>query len=692
MVQSPLLAGLLIVFALGMPFSESDIRQGWESSFHKELLATQTRREGGEWNWDAIVGLEDFRGSSIHQLFPHLSPLQFKFQKPLSEFRRKLHGRTILPHYSRRGISSETSVYLLNRVDKRARYGFNGPRETFHRQLDRSNVTSLDVVHHYIRTGCWPRGRTEMRQAWTPNILQPRTYFAWGGDAISSSAYLRNFFNDLADCFPPTQRKNRVQPDWLHDPDVPPGGFFFYDLTSFTSWFHEQVPFLKTMSRFFKGTYVFLVGEGLSVTYHDIGNMIDGYIRYCNDFPPFVLSKKLGLYGPDEEFVSLRHLCAGFLGIPGNLVMCTLPHGLAMACRFDSENQLQVPGDDVGASYSDAWDMYDKTRCATTLGKLQMDKVYHLPEVAVYLKRLVIDKGSSIQLADMLIFPLLPFLTDNTKDRTHDSTPYRLPPADLIIRRACSVMVSFMRDLWKLSKGDLNEFEANLILSFLHGIHDRLKIPYGAVWQSRFYCDEGTIRHTHLKGVTIKFPVIDRGDITKDPDLSFADRYVEVMHIRATTGLAIDDIVDDLREGQTLVVPKHRGWSFLEDMGYVKMEGIPGEVLTLVGPDAKQAFLCAQEPNLRKVVVLCALSLAQLCNVGVIKEPSVSFFHDRGCVVGDVRRDLRTEQAWRYNRYVDLDNPIPLRSRAPVSVKSGEFGDIGGEMDDGWSSPIELEY
>jgi hypothetical protein len=690
LLLSPVLTGLIIVFALGSPFSDDEMSTSFRNSFHKELLATQTRRACGEWNWDVLFGLTPMKSNMVHPLYPIMSPLQFKFQGPLNNFRLRLQDRIILPHYSRRGVSRETAESLLNRIDKRARYGIHGPRSTYHHSLDRRNITSLDVVHHYIRTGNWIHGRTQLRQAWTPNILVPRSYFAWGGTAIAASTYLRNFFNDLADCFPPTHRKNRVQRNWLYDPDVPPGGFFFYDLTSFTSWFHEQVPFLTSCAKAFSGTYVYLVGEDLSLTYHNVEALILGYIDHCNDFPPFVLSEKLGTYGPDSEFVSLRHLCAGFLGVPGNLATCTLAHGLAIASRFDNIHQLQVPGDDVGGSYSDALDRFDKMRCAQTLGRLQMDKVYHFPEVAVYLKRLAVDNGSSVDLADMLIYPLLPYLINEQLDRNSIRTPYRLPDADQIIRRACSVIVTFMRDLWKLTHGDITDSEGSLILSFLQGIHDRLQIPYGAVWQSRFYCDEGSKKHDHLKGVTIKFPVIDISDLRCNPDIRFADRYVEVMHIRDIQGQVISKTTEDLREGETLVVKKTRGWSFLEDMGYIKIRGIPGEVVTLIGPDAKTAFLHTHKPDLIEVEALGELRIAQMVAAGVVEIDSSSF-HSHGVIVGKATKDVRVLQSWRYNRYVDLDDPLPARYKVPVSVKSGDVGMFESD-DEGWSSPLELDY
>jgi hypothetical protein len=187
---------------------------------------------------------------------------------------------------------------------------------------------------------------------------------------------------------------------------------------------------------------------------------------------------------------------------------------------------------------------------------------------------------------------------------------------------------------------------------------------------------------------------VEEGDIRHNPDLRFADRYVEIMHIRSTEGIVITEELDGLAEGQSIVVPKRRGWTFLEDMGYVRLKGIPGEVITLVGPDAKTAFLHAHEPNLREVEALCDLSLAQLMSVGVVDDLSDQSLPGKAKVVGSVDRDFRAEQSWRYNRYVDLDNPLPMRSKGPVSVRSAEFGDLESEDEsvDGCMGAIELDY
>lgn len=681
LVTSPITTGIVISYSLGVELTGDDIAIGSATSFSKELRATQTPRLGSSWNWDRILD-GDNSTLSIHPTQPALSKLQFTLKHKLSTFRRSMSNRIIRPHYTRRGISSETSSLISSRVRKRYGIKIHGPRSTFHSNFSHADVSSLNVVHHMIRSGEWIRGRPEMKQRWYPSQLLPRTYFSWGGSDIAVSSYLRDFFNDLADQFSPTHRKNRVLPDWLYDPDLPShGSFCFYDLTSFTSWFHEQVPFLQAVSRYFSGTVVFLLGYGLSLKEQDLGSLIDCYIRWCNDFPEFIVSSKL-LSGDVCDVASYAHQCAGFLGIPGNLASCTLPHGLALASRFSFETQLQVPGDDVGFSFPTEDSKFDTLRVAKTLGVLQPDKAYSLPQDSIYLKRSVINLGNSIQLADMLIYPLLPMLIPRTTRENNKTSVYRLPLSKDIVKRTCAVLTSFHRDLWRISRGHLSDSHKSTILSFVRGIHDLVGIPYGAIFQGQLYGDDGFAPDTSILGVTIKFPVSEDDCFDFNPDRSFASRYVEHMVIRHTTDVDVTDIVQDLQSGQTIFVPKKRGWTFLEDMGYVTIRGIPGQAVHLIGVDAKTAFLAATEPNLREIVVHHPLRIEDLIAVGVLSSEDLEGEFHAG--FGEVVRDVRSEQSWRYSKYIDLDNPVhggyrsvPFRIGSKPSVDNDE--DLGLE-------------
>jgi len=654
MLSSPLTCGLLIVFSLGVSLTDDQVRDGKDESFTKELLATQTIRLPESWNWKAIISPSRYPREVIHPMFPYLSPTQRQFSLGVNTLYNRYQRRTILPHYSKRGISSETSSLLLRELPRFDRYRVckHGNPRSFHHRIDRKNVSSKDIVHHYVRTGNWISGRVEMKQRWYPSGLLPRTYFSWGGRAIALSSYLRNFFNDLGDSFAPTDRHNRVQPSWLQHPNrTSSGGFMFYDLTSFTSWFHEQESFLRAIAERFKGVTVFLVGEDLTLTAADIGDMVLDYIDGVNSYPEFFVGSSVS--NKAHEGLDYRHWTAGFLGVPGNLITCTIPHGLAIASLVDNIRELQVPGDDVGAAYHDDDHMRDIGTCASTLGFLQMDKVFNTPGISLYLKRLVIDLFDSMTLSPMLIFPLLPYLID--PQGSYRSNQFRLPDPAMARARAASVLVSFRRDFWNMTKGNCSDEAKEIIFLFIKMVHSMVKLPLNAIFQGRVY-GEDTDEDIHLyPDISVKFDANDLNSLNFSPDIQFASRFITRMTIRLTNEVDLTPPFKSLKEGDSIIVNRGKKWTFLEDMGYVKIAGIPGEKIELVGSDARDAYLFASEPPLRCVEVLSDLSTLQLVSVGILQDAESEVFEGRDDY-GSRHVDVNT-RSWRYRKYVDLDDP-----------------------------------
>jgi len=458
---------------------------------------------------------------------------------------------------------------------------------------------------------------------------------------------LRNFFNDLGDTFEPTHRHNRVQPDWLYATSKQHMGFFFYDLTSFTSWFHEQVPFLRAVADRLRGVPVHLVGEGISLTEHDLGALIDAYTDNTTDFAQFVVSAKLSPGMADQV---LRHQCAGFLGVPGNLITCTLAHGLALASGYQDPSELQVPGDDVGAAARNEDHLQDGMLCAATLGVLQFDKVFRFPEISIYLKRLVVDLGRSITLAPMLIYPLLPYLVNPVGNLR--SNRFTLPDSDRLEPRAASVLVAFHRDIWKMTNGKIDTDSREILLTIVRKIHSQVGLPFGAIFQGRLYDDEDSDRR--FSHIAVKFPVDEDECFDRNPDLHFASRFVTRMTIRSVVDVRISSF-RSLEIGETIVVKNSKGWRFLEDMGYVEIGSIPGEKIDLIGSDARDAFLFASRPNFREVRVTSVLEEHQLVAAGVIPSVETVSFEDKR-VFSSTGFDLNL-QSYRYRRYVDLDDP-----------------------------------
>jgi hypothetical protein len=660
LIQSSLFSGMVLVFCLGVELSDDNVSLGYKISFEKELRATQTVRKPSTWNWPAIISPSDHRGEVIHPMFPRLSQLQRRFSSALPPFINHLRGRRIFPHYTTRGVSGESADYLLHLTRSRMRFcNVIGKRSTLHRRLDPRNVTSRDIVHHYIRTGRWAFGRTQMKQRWYPSGLLPRTYFAWSGTDIAVSCYLRNFFNDLGDIFEPSHRHHRVQPNWLRKRRTDKG-FFFYDLTSFTSWYHEHVPFLRALESRFRGVRVLLIGPGLTLRSHDIGDMIASYIDWCNDFPEFCISEGIesGIWSLSDD--SYRHLTAGFLGIPGNLVTCTIPHSLALASTQESVHDIQCPGDDLGGRYSDDDHLHDSMRCAATQGTLQLDKVFHTPELCLYLKRLVVELEDSITLSPMLIYPLLPYLISPTSSVS--SKQYRLPDRESLFKRTSAVLVSFHRDLWKHSRGVLSSNEKAIIHSFLVMVHRTVGLPDQAVFQG--VVQGGDSSEDRYSSVKLKFSIEDPDDLHLNPDSTFSSKYIRTMSVRMVSGVEVTELsCRRYVAGERIIVRSGKVWSFLEDMGYVEILGIPGEVVHLVGADARAAFMSARRPPLREVVFRDVMTADQLIAVGLLSpdgvdESDVSPFFDSNCY------------SRRYRPYVDLDNP---RSSAQTSWRSADW-------------------
>lgn len=645
-LSSYLTTGLLIVYALGVALTDDQIKNGKEVSFWKEFNATQTVRRTSEWNWGALMW-EHRSTEVVHPLFPRISRLQRTFYKRIPSFARSYRGKVILPHYTGRGISSQTSKVVKEwKVDRRTLVGHS---HTFHRKLDKRNVTSRDVIHHNIRTGFWPQGNVEMKQRWYPSGLLPRTYFSWGGTAIASSCYLRNFFNDLGDIFDPTHRKFRVQPDWLkHTISSPEGGYLFYDLTSFTSWFHEQESFLRAVQDRFTGIPVYTLGYGLTLSERDLGDLIGGYIDSVNSYPEFVLGDAVRGDRKYDEENPLYHLCAGFLGVPGNLITCTIPHSLALASLHSESTEQQTPGDDAAAHFETPEHMRDHLTCASTLGILQFDKVYCTPGISVYLKRLVLELENGIDLAPMLIYPLLPFLLNPTGPIPRNGQ-FRYPERDRILPRAASVMVSFMRDLWKYTKGKASREVKEILIVFLRRIHVQIGLPQEAIFQGRIFGDE---EGRHFPDISVKFAVDEDNCLDKNPDLVFAEDYVHemiVMEVEEETDLSVYR-EEGLVRGSRIIVRSSKKWRFLEDMGFVTVsKAVPGTKRYLIGTDARDAYLFASKPPQREVIVEEDISASQLAAVGIIVPDEE--------VYGSLKSFDPTFQSWRYRRYVDLDDP-----------------------------------
>jgi len=194
----------------------------------------------------------------------------------------------------------------------------------------------------------------------------------------------------------------------------------------------------------------------------------------------------------------------------------------------------------------------------------------------------------------------------------------------------------------------LTSDEKTILHSFQVLVHDLVGLPRGAVFQGRLQSDGEEINN--LASVKLKFSAEDADDLMYNPDSLFASKYVNHMSIRLTVGLECSRIEDGLRRGDRLIVHAGKRWSFLEDMGYVKILGIPGEIVNLVGADARAAYETAARPPFREVVAEDDVSTEQLISLGILEEEGLDMSDTSSYV--DVN-----SRSFRFRPYIDWDAP-----------------------------------
>jgi len=364
---------------LAMPISKSCQTRIKRDMVIKELSAMESTPRESTVNWSAI-----FEGFSDYEIIPG---------NPHRRVTRGVHFRIkawadrqssaiIYPHFGTKILASRSKESLDFCFD------------------DRLPMSSIQAEVHYSRTAEEGFGPVEMKQAWRPAHLVPRTYFAQGLSSFHASKYLRNAFNQLGDLFRNTNRFERTIPGLImHSPQ---NKLYIYDLTSFSSLFHEHRSMLLALADQVEDTDVEIYDSHFGLSHTSLSFLIRQYVQECVDRPSYVT-----LLYPMDSFLEFRHNVAGFLGVYGNIITCTIGHGILLATVDDSFNTNWCAGDDAGSSTEEEkFPVLDRT--VRHAGSYAEEKVFegHQPG-AVALKRSLTISHGYIQLHNTPFFPLL---------------------------------------------------------------------------------------------------------------------------------------------------------------------------------------------------------------------------------------------------------------------------------------------
>lgn len=387
-------ATILINLTLAVEPSISEIAEEKRTSLGKELFMNEKQRRPSCINWGCI-----FDGNRLTEpISRHSAPnpeASRKIHIILQNLKHDMQGKTLLPFGSLKSVSSATSEDILCQLTRLERE--DGIVRDKH-------ITGKFLIDRMMSGGAdIPEGACQVRQKWYPTGLKPRTYYAQGGSALSASTYIRAFFNELADRFEYTNRFSRVDASRIVVPDVSSPNLFVYDYTSFTSNFSEQVYFLIALSRFMDDVDVYLAGPELTLSHRKLGDLIRTYVDEVNDLPEYYW---------EEGFLGLRslvltHCQAGFLGVFGNLMTCTVPHGIVARSVVSDDSHVGIAGDD-GIAIPRSQDEFFKT--TLLLGDYSIEKVWTGPWI--YLKRrLFISSNGVCRNVRFPQFPTIALLT-----------------------------------------------------------------------------------------------------------------------------------------------------------------------------------------------------------------------------------------------------------------------------------------
>lgn len=298
-------------------------------SFYKELGASQSEQSPPTINYRALFGLDI--GAQVSDYCIARPDLQRQIRSYLDRWKQRCSEQIFYPKTSRKSMGVLSSWDAI---------------ELYDLQLDFGSKISTEVVEWwYWRTGKYPGGPCEMRQAWFYNDLTPRTYYATGAGVHRVARFSQRIFNLLLDTFPFTHRFKRFKLDRLELDTWETA--IVYDYSSFTSRLSEHKRFVLALADFCKGTSIRLVDGPYGIVEWDLGDYLLAYHNECMDLVEFSLSPELAEMVGEEGLRMFKHQVASLLGINGNLASATALHGLYLCHLCGSMSKCSCVGDDA---------------------------------------------------------------------------------------------------------------------------------------------------------------------------------------------------------------------------------------------------------------------------------------------------------------------------------------------------------
>jgi hypothetical protein len=408
-VENPLYSGLVLDIIRAQEPTQQELQEMSRKSWMKEILACNTDRGPSSLNYAAIFDRSRF----LEEFIPGVEArpeVNAYIHRLLEEWRDRIaEGPPLFPLMSNKACSHWT----------RREVEQYWPSWRMDSCVENPEIMTQAVLEKlYTEQGVKAGGPCELRQKLYRAGITPRTYFAQGGSAFFSSCYLQRPCSALVDCFPVSNHVLRLVPSNLRL-DNPFQHVFIYDLTSFTSLFREFLPFIRCLAEFCRGTDVTVWDGQYGYVTEDLGEMWSSYADFNASQPPYSPER----FTKEEQI--FYHMCAGFLGVYGNLMICTFLHAVVVLAVVGEVSKCYTAGDDGGAvlmcSLILVWegtrnkpkqgnnpsdDVAILFYALSLLGLIQWSKVFTTQEFgAVALKRPLVQVEGVLHSPQMVVWP-----------------------------------------------------------------------------------------------------------------------------------------------------------------------------------------------------------------------------------------------------------------------------------------------
>lgn len=526
-VATPMFAGFFLSCLLSAPYESSDVRAIKKELMWKEISVMESIPRKPTIDWMALLSYF----GPLHDRFRESPATNRRVRISLRQWVRRCQSQVIYPSMGNKSVSFSTRCSLEYEIQSQL------PQD-----LD---VTSTVIEYHYSRTGSKLQGACEMKQKWYPTQASPRTYFAQGGTAYHTSKFLRDPFNWLCDSFYPTNRYTRVSPSGI-TVDTETEDVYVYDLTSFTSLFHEHRAFLHFLAVLTEEETITIFDSWEGPLIMSLGALIWQYLE-TNVLQPSYDTKIQPL-----SCLELHHSIAGFLGVFGNLATCTYPHGVCLSTVYDKPDDCWCAGDDAGSKEENETEGSQVFSVADVLGSIAKEKTYRASqEGALALKRPISIHGGILYLHPNILWPIFSVMID-------EDPRYNLLPVKHTIDRITGAIVSFFQSCQRVP---LSSSDIQFAYEFFSHIYQRFSLPT-AGWYPPL---------TGYYPWHVTIPRLDLGVFGKDPlhvlvDSFFGTEYTSIVQDK----IPWDQVLPVLNGSFVCNSEKHL--AFLERLGYLMKE------------------------------------------------------------------------------------------------------------------------